>query len=102
VKLTVKDISELIRYIKSDIEDDMIDIFSDDNIPSIQITIASNRKDLLTGNKNIEWDYQTGDNSYHGSCYFYDTWAVEWIYRRSNSRELAKNLIDQLYDQAYQ
>ena len=47
-----------------------------------------------------EWDYQTGDNSYSGACYFYPIWGVTTIFSRSKSKDLAKEVVDQITDQA--
>jgi hypothetical protein len=46
-----------------------------------------------------EWDYQTGDNSYTGPCYFYPIWGVTTIFPRSKSQDLAKEVVDQILDQ---
>lgn len=84
---TIKEVSALIRAIKPDICDEYVD--EGDTLPSIQITIGHNPE---TG----DWSYQTGDNSYTGGAYGYPNWAVGSIYRRTDSRELARELIDEL------
>jgi hypothetical protein len=65
----------------------------DDDIPGMCVTIGWNDQ---TG----DWSYQTGDNSYTGSAYHYPHWAVVYLYRRSNSRDLAVDAINQLADLA--
>lgn len=85
---TIKDLSALIRSIKSDISDEYR-AFEEDEKPGIQLTIGFNPK-------NGDWSYQTGDNSYSGGAYGYPDWAVVGVYRNSNSRELARELIEQL------
>ena len=50
--------------------------------------------------KSKEWDYQTGDNSYAGACYHYPIWGVTTIFPRSKSKDLAKDVVDQIRDQA--
>ncbi len=84
---TIKEVSALIRAIKPDIGDEYL--HEGDELPSIQITIGHNPE---TG----AWSYQTGDNSYTGGAYGYPNWGVGFIYRRTNSRELARDLIYQV------
>ena len=50
--------------------------------------------------KTKEWDYQTGDNSYSGACYFYPVWGVTTIFPKSKSTDLAKDVVNQILDQA--
>ena len=90
MKPTIKEVSALIRAVKAEISNEYR-AFNDDEIPGIQLTIACN--DDMT-----EWTYQTGDNSYTGSCYHYQHWAVTGIYRNTNSRDAARDLINDLYD----
>ena len=84
---TIAELTELVKHIKTHIAEDYR-AFEDDELPGIQLTVACN--------DNGEWDYQTGDNSYSGSAYHYPHWAVVGVYRRSNSRDLAKDLEGQL------
>lgn len=46
-----------------------------------------------------EWDYQTGDNSFAGACYHYPVWGVTTIFPRSRSKDLAKEVVNQIKDQ---
>ena len=46
-----------------------------------------------------EWDYQTGDNSYSGAAYFYPVWGVTTIFPWSKSKDLAKDIVNQILDQ---
>ena len=50
--------------------------------------------------KSKEWDYQTGDNSYSGACYFYPVWGVTTVFPRSKSKDLARDVVNQILDQA--
>ena len=91
---TIKELSALIRSIKTDIPRgagaaDYIDTDNGDTSPSIDLTIGHSPE---TG----AWSYQTGDNSYTGGAYGHPNWAVTRVYRRSDSRELARDLISQL------
>lgn len=86
---TISKLSELVRAVKQSICDDYR-AFEEEGIPGIQLTVACDEK----GN----WDYQTGDNSYSGAAYHYPHWAVVGVYRRSNSKEVAREIQDQLAD----
>lgn len=89
---SIQVLSSLVKHVKANIADDYR-AFEDDDIPGIQLTVGWNPE---TG----EWSYQTGDNMYSGDAYFYPIWAVCGVYRRSNSVELARDLIAQLEDQS--
>lgn len=91
---TVKELRALLIELKSQIGDDYR---ADDESesPSMSVTIGWNDK---TGN----WSYQTGDNSYSGGAYSYPIWAVISLYRKSNSTDLAEDIINQLADQSAQ
>ena len=85
---TIKEVSSLIKSLKKDIDDDYRAYDDDDsNVPSMLVTIGI---DPDTG----AWSYQTGDNSYTGGAYGYRYWSVTAITRRSNSREVARYLIE--------
>lgn len=97
---TIRELSALVRHVAKQVPRtidhdaaDYIDKWSGDPLPSICLTIGW---DSTTG----EWDYQTGDNSFSGSAYLYPVWAVTWILRRQDSRAVARDLIDQLYEQS--
>jgi len=79
---------DLKRHIDDDCRADEFD-----DVPGMCVTIGWNEQ---TG----EWSYQTGDNSFTGSAYLYPHWAVVYLYRRSNSRDLAVDAINQLADLA--
>ena len=93
---TIRELAELVRHIarqvprKSDSNARAyIYTYSGDYLPSIDLTIGWNPE---TG----AWSYQTGDNSYTGGAYGYPIWAVTSVYRRNDSRAVARDLIDQL------
>lgn len=90
---TIKQVSALLRALKKDIGDEYR--ASDDpcdDTPGMAITIGINPE---TG----DWSYQTGDNSYTGGAYGYHYWGVGSLYRSTNCRELARELIDDAADQ---
>lgn len=65
----------------------------DDNTPGMCVTIGFTP---TSEDKDCSWSYQTGDNSYSGGAYSHAHWAVISLYRRSNSRELAKQAADEI------
>lgn len=87
-----KDLISLIKSLKKDISVEYRSSCqdADDATPCMDVTIGAN--------KDGPWPYQTGDNSYAGSAYHYPYWAVVAIDRRSNSREIADDIRDQLAD----
>ena len=85
---TIKELFAIIQAVKAEISDDFL-AFEEDDKPGIKLTIGFNPKNGL-------WNFQTGDNSFTGNAYGYPDWAVVGVYRNSNCRELAKDIIDQL------
>jgi hypothetical protein len=65
----------------------------DDNTPGMCVTIGFTPADE---ERNASWGYQTGDNSYSGGAYSHPHWAVVYLYRRSNSKELASDAANQI------
>lgn len=91
---TIKELAELVRAIKREISDEYR-AFEDDDAPGIQLTIGH---DPATG----DWSYQTGDNSYTGGAYHYPNWAITGVYRSTNSRDTARELINELVELNWQ
>ena len=89
---TIKDVAALVRHTKPFIEDDYI---ADDDLPGIDLTVGW---DPDTG----EWSWQSGDNSFTGGAYFYPLWGVVRVYRQSNSRDLARDIIAQIDEQNWE
>ena len=88
--MTIREVTTLVKFVKADILDEFR-AFEGDEQPGILLTIAS------TNGK--EWGFQTGDNSYMGACYHYNYWGVAGVYRDSNCREVAKDLVNQVKEQ---
>lgn len=95
---TIRKLSALVRHVAKQVPRtidpdaaDYIDKWSGDLLPSICLTIGFNPEDG-------SWNYQTGDNSYTGGAYGYPLWAVTSVYRRNDSRAVARGLIDQLWE----
>lgn len=86
--------TKLFKALKSGIGDDYrASDDPDDNTPGMQVTIGFTPE---SEDKDASWSYQTGDNSYTGGAYGHPHWAVVSLYRRSNSRQLAKDCADQI------
>lgn len=62
----------------------------DDDEPSMQVTFATT--------DGTEWAMQTGDNSYTGSCYSFEHWAVLTLDRESDCEALANHAANELYE----
>ena len=84
----IKDLIALCKDVKKQIGNEYR-AFEGDELPGIQLTIGC---DTETG----KWSWQTGDNSYSGGAYFYPTWAVVGVYRRSNCTKLAREIVKEL------
>lgn len=88
---TIKETASLLKHLKGYIHDDSRAFDdSEDDTPSMVVTIACNNDG--------EWDYQTGDNSYSGAAYSYPHWAVVYLFRNSNCRDLARQAVSDLKD----
>ena len=95
---TIRELSTLVRHVSQRVpraNDPGADDYrmDQDSLPSIDLTIGFNPDDG-------SWSYQTGDNSFTGGAYGYPIWAVTAIYRRQDSRAVARDLINQLYEQS--
>jgi len=86
---TIKDLAAALTDAKRHIDDDMIR--EDESLPSIDVTLACDENGYAL---------QLGDNSYTGSAYSFRHWGVSTLYRRTNCRELARDLIEQCRDLA--
>jgi len=87
----IGELRALFISLKSAIEDDFrADEFDESDTPSMCVTIGANERG--------EWSYQTGDNSFTGGAYGFPDWAVVTLHRRSNSTELAREVVSQLAD----
>jgi hypothetical protein len=91
---TITELSSLIRALKPEIGDEYRASGDEDSTtPSMDLTVGWDPEEG-------GWSYQTGDNSFTGGAYSYPVWAIGTIARRCNSRELARDLIDQLWEGA--
>jgi hypothetical protein len=86
---TIKKLSALFRALKPQIADEYrCSDDPDDTTPGMCVTIGCS--------PDGSWSYQTGDNSFTGGAYGHPDWAVVYLCRRSDSRALAREAIDQI------
>ena len=65
----------------------------DDSVPYVDVTIGCTF-DFAEGC--ITWSFQTGDNSYTGGAYSHSEWFTTSVLSRSNCKDLAKDLIEEI------
>lgn len=86
--------TRLFKALKQDIANDYrCSDDPDDTTPGMTVTIGFTPS---TEESSCSWHYQAGDNSFSGGAYGHAHWAVISLYRRSNSRELAKQAADEI------
>lgn len=86
--------ARLLRALKRGIRDEYR-ASEEDDAPGMQVTFGVTLKE----DGSLSWHYQTGDNSYSGGAYGHPVWAVVSLYRRSNSRALAKEAMEEALSQ---
>jgi hypothetical protein len=91
---SIAELSALLVELKRTIHDDYRVEWQEDDTPTMQVTIGV---DIETG----DWNYQSGDNSFTGGAYGYHYWGVGYLTRRSNSRETAKAMLDDVANQLH-
>ena len=77
-----------LEKIKSDIDDEMVD--HEDEVPGLDVTLGTDGDDYFI---------QTGDNSFWGGAYHYRYWGVGRLYRDTDVKVLAEDLVDQAFEQ---
>ena len=86
--------TRLFKRLKSQISDEYrCSDDPDDDKPGMCVTIGFTP---ASEDSMCSWSYQTGDNSFTGGAYGHRHWAVVYLYRRSNSRELAEQAADEI------
>jgi hypothetical protein len=94
LKALEKQLVPLIKELKTQIgKDYRASDDPDDNLPGMCVTIGFT---AATEDDDFSWSYQTGDNSYTGGAYSHSTWGVASLYRRSNSKDIARELCDDI------
>lgn len=65
----------------------------DDTEPGMCLTVGFTPE---TEDKGYSWHYQTGDNSFSGGAYSHANWAVVYLGRESDPKDIANDIADQL------
>ena len=86
---SIPTLAKALTRIKQHIDDDMREM--GDDLPGIDVTLACDENGYAL---------QTGDNSFTGPAYSHKYWGVGRLYRRTNARNLARELIDQCLELA--
>lgn len=84
---------DFFKAIKKQIGSDTLVETGDGEKPGIEVTIGF-RYDKESDE--LEWNYQTGDNSYMGAAYSFAHWATTTVMKRSNCNELANDICEQM------
>ena len=79
---TITEIAALIRDLKTSYRP---------SADGLDLTVSTDAK-----SRNYGW--QTGDNGFTGGAYGYPHWAVVTLYGRSNSRLIAREIVNQWRD----
>lgn len=90
-----KDLYALFVAIKKDIGADTLIETGDGEVPGIEVTIGCT---FDFDNGEIDWSYQTGDNSYTGGAYGHPEWFTCSVMKRTNCKELANDIINEIHD----
>lgn len=86
-------VCRLLKALKPDISDDYRATDDpDDNTPGMCVTVGA----TLQSDGVLVWNYQTGDNSFTGGAYGHSNWGVGYLYRRSNCKEVAAEIVEQI------
>lgn len=84
-----QDVAKLVRDLIPTIEDEYRATDDpEDDTPGMSLTIGAD----LDGS----WGYQTGDNSFAGGAYGFPHWGCAAIYRDSDPRDVARQIVDEI------
>jgi len=92
IYISTKELTSILVAIKRDVcVGNWNELMDDEGNPGLQITVgySHDKKD---------WDIQTGDNSYSGYAYFHPVWGVSSLYPGCNCKDIANDIIAQIYD----
>ena len=83
----------LFKDLKKQINSDTLVETGDGLKKGIEVTIGYR---YLPKTDELEWSYQTGDNSSTGAAYDYQLWATTTVMFKSNSAELAQEVMEEM------
>lgn len=87
--MNTKQIELLLIALKSDIgEEYRCSGAEDDDAPGMDVTVATTN--------GVDWNYQTGDNSFNGGAYGMRFWSVCYLFQDSNCQEMAAEIVEEL------
>ena len=92
-----KHFANLFKSIKKQIDSDTVVETGDGYTKGIDVTIGFE----FDEENGLDWNYQTGDNSYTGGAYGFRNWATTTVCPRSNCIELAQDIVDQVLEAEY-
>jgi hypothetical protein len=85
--------ASLFKGLKKKINSDTLVKTGDGLKKGIEVTIGYR---YLPKTDELEWAYQTGDNSYTGAAYNYQLWVTATVMFKSNSAELAQEVMEEM------
>ena len=85
----------LFKDLKKQINSETLVETGDGPKKGIEVTIGYR---YLPKTDELEWAYQTGDNSYTGAAYGYQLWATTTVMFKSNSAEIAQEVMEEMDD----
>lgn len=87
------EITKLLKALKHDVCDEYrCTDDSNDNTPGMLVTVGATPDE----DGNLSWSYQTGDNSYTGGAYGHRNWGIGYLYRRSNCKKVASDIVNEI------
>lgn len=84
--MNIKEIRSLLSSLKKHYKQEI----KESGEQGLDVTVAT------TDGRN--WNYQTGDNSFHGACYSFQHWSVVTLMPDSHCGRLARDVVQELND----
>lgn len=78
---------------------DFYDFDPSDPVPYVYVTIGCT---FDFDESCITWSFQTGDNSFTGGAYGHPEWFTTSLFSRSNCKDIAKDLINEIEGRIYE
>ena len=90
----IADIAQLAQSLHDEYmeDDEIVAAANDENGEGVMLlTIGAGVSD-----DDVDWSWQSGDNSYTGGAYSYPNWGVVWFSPEMTGKEYAKEIVDDL------